>query len=130
MQVLDASRNKYGDNNLTTIVAMERHDATRSRRGYDIECEKLEAQALQLRKVMDGRKHPETVKAMTNMGATWLYLDRNEIAESSLTSALRLSPEVLGVKHENTIHAMVALEEAKRRFGNYEDAQKTPRACL
>lgn len=124
VQVLDASRNKYGDNNLTTIIAMERLGATRSRRGYDIECEKLEAQALQLRKVTEGRKHPETVKAMTNLGATWLYLDRNEIAESSLASALRLSLEVLGEKHENTIHAMVALGEAKRRFGNYEDAQR------
>ena len=61
---------------------------------------------------------------MTNLGATWLYLDRNSIAESSLTSILRPSLKVLGEKHENTIHAMVALGEAKRRFGNYEDAKR------
>ena len=52
-----------------------------------------------------------------------MYLGRNEIAESSLTSAL-LSLKVLVEEHENTIDAMVTLGEAESRFGTYEDAKR------
>lgn len=52
-----------------------------------------------------------------------MYLGRNEIAESGLTFAL-LCLKVLVEEHENTIHPMVALGEAKRRFGNHVDAQR------
>ena len=59
-----------------------------------------------------------------NRGATWLYLDRNEIAEEILTSAFCLSLEVLGEKHDNSVRAMVALGEAEHRLGNYEDVER------
>lgn len=61
---------------------------------------------------------------MTNLACTWLYLELNEFAEKSIPSALRLSMEVFGEKHENRINSMVTLGEAKRRFGNYDDAER------
>jgi hypothetical protein len=64
---------------------------------------------LELCKEVLGPKHPDTIRAMANLAATWWQQGRSNEAEPLQVEVLELYKEVLGPKHPDTIRAMANL---------------------
>lgn len=123
--LLDLSRTVMkGDNNVTSIEAMEDLARSRSRRGYFDECEELESRALQLRKDVCGLSHPETIRSTISLAITRLEQGRAQEAEANLAQALELSAVTNGESHVDTINAMITLGIVKRSSG--QDLEAVP----
>lgn len=111
-----------GDNNVTSIEAMEDLARSRSRRGYFDKCEELESRALELRNDVCGLSHPETIRSAMSLATTWLEQRRFQEAEANLTQALQLSAAINGESHVDMINAMITLGIVKRSSGKDSEA--------
>ncbi|KFY95960.1 hypothetical protein V498_03038 [Pseudogymnoascus sp. VKM F-4517 (FW-2822)] len=90
---------------------------------YD-EAERLELQALDLRRSMLGVKHPDTILAMANLASTWQQQNRSNEAEQLQLQVLNLQKSVVGEKHPDTIGAMANLASTWQQQGRSNEAEK------
>ncbi|UKZ53216.1 hypothetical protein TrVGV298_007008 [Trichoderma virens] len=93
-------------------------------RGRWREREIADQRAYGLRKTTLGDKHPDTIRSMASLAATYHALGRYKEAEGILVEALALRRGILGEKHPDTIRSMADLAVIYRALGRDEDAEK------
>ncbi|MEL7496917.1 MAG: serine/threonine-protein kinase [Planctomycetota bacterium] len=71
-----------------------------------------------------GIKHPDTLKAISNLAQTQLSLGPTEETESLLRQAFELRTEVLGPTDEATLRSLNNLAEFLRRKERFEEAEQ------
>ncbi|KAH6714712.1 P-loop containing nucleoside triphosphate hydrolase protein [Leptodontidium sp. MPI-SDFR-AT-0119] len=92
--------------------------------GRSDEAEQLDTDVLELRKDVLGAKHPDTIRAMASLAATWWQQGRSNEAEQLEIEVLELRKEVLGAKHPDTIKAMANLAATWRQQGRSDEAEQ------
>ena len=92
--------------------------------GYFKEAETLENKVLETRRKILGVEHPETIRAMANLAATYHYLGKYTDAEKLQIQVLDARNRILGVEHPDTIDAMTGLASIYRYLGKFTEAEK------
>ena len=75
----------------------------------------LGEEVLRLRKEILGERHPETIRASSNLAITYRDLGRMEDARVLEEEILRLRKEILGEQHPHTILASNNLANIRER---------------
>jgi len=83
----------------------------------------LAEQALKLANKTFGRKHPDTIKSMSNLAFLYHSLGRYEQAEPLSTETLTLRKEILGLKHPRTLVSMNSLAYLYHATQQWKQAQ-------
>lgn len=78
-------------------------------RGRWREREPVDKRAYELRREVLGEKHPDTIRSMADLAATYHAQGRYGEAEPMFIKVLELRREVLGEKHPDTIWSMAEL---------------------
>jgi len=92
--------------------------------GYSKEAETLHIEVLNKRNKILGVEHPETIKAMGSLAATYRSLGKYTEAEKLKMQVLEASNRILGVEHPDTITAMANLAATYQNLGKYTEAEK------
>jgi len=92
--------------------------------GYFMEAENLENEVLDTRNRILGVEHPETIRAMANLGATYHSLGKYTKSEKLGIQVLDARNRILGVEHPDTIFAMANLAMTYRSLGKYGESEK------
>ena len=92
--------------------------------GKYIEAEKLDMQVLDSRNRILGVEHPDAIRAMGNLAATYQSLGKYADAEKLKVQVLDARNRILGVDHPDTIKAMGNLAETYRHLAKYTEAEK------
>jgi hypothetical protein len=71
-----------------------------------------------------GVKHPDTIRAMENLAATYQHLGKYMEAEMLEMQVLDARNRILGLEHPDMIHAMGNLPSTYYEHGKYTDAEK------
>ncbi|KAE9399513.1 TPR-like protein, partial [Gymnopus androsaceus JB14] len=98
--------------------------------GLWINTEKLEEEVLPLCKQALGDHHPDTLRAMANLAATYRKLGKLEAAEKLEEEVLPLRKQVLGDHHPDTLMAMANLASTYWKLGKLEAAEKLEEEVL
>ncbi|KIK00831.1 hypothetical protein K443DRAFT_664318 [Laccaria amethystina LaAM-08-1] len=98
--------------------------------GYSSEAKELEIQVLNARKRVLGVEHPDTIRAMGNLAATYGNLGNYSEAEKLEMQVLDARHRSLGVEHPDTIMAMANLARTYADLGNYIEAEKLEKQVL
>ncbi|KAL8367322.1 hypothetical protein RB595_009171 [Gaeumannomyces hyphopodioides] len=78
----------------------------------------------ELRKKILGDKHPDTLRSMRNLAATYHEQGRYDEAEKMGIEVLALRRDTLGDKHPNTLQSMASLAATYHEQGRYNEAEK------
>jgi tetratricopeptide (TPR) repeat protein len=81
------------------------------------EAEKLFLQVIEARRRVIGAEHPDTLRAVGNLAATYRKQGRKEEAEELQVMVLKARRRVLGEEHPDTLFAMAYLAYTKRALG-------------
>jgi tetratricopeptide (TPR) repeat protein len=92
--------------------------------GQSEEAERLEEEVLAIRESTLGKRHPDTIRAMANLAATWRQQGRYGDAHNYEVEVLDLRKSVLGEHHPETINAMANLASSARQQGRTTEAEK------
>ncbi|KAJ7817648.1 acyl transferase/acyl hydrolase/lysophospholipase [Mycena leptocephala] len=87
------------------------------------EAESLGDVVLEKQMQMLGADHPDTLKAMGNLAATYRQLGRYKEAEPLQSIVLEKRKRLLGTDHPRTLSAMANLAITYRKLGRYQDAE-------
>jgi tetratricopeptide (TPR) repeat protein len=93
-------------------------------RGRWREKEPVDKKAYAFRKQVLGEKHPDTIRSMASLAATYHAQGRDDEAEKIMVEVLGLRREVLGEKHPDTIWSMAGLAATYHEQGRYDEAEK------
>jgi tetratricopeptide (TPR) repeat protein len=99
-------------------------------RGRWKEKEPVDKRALDLRREVLGEKHPDTIRSMASLAATYHEQGRYNEAEPMKLKALQFRREVLGEKHPDTMKSMADLADTYYSQGRYNEAQGICREVL
>jgi len=91
---------------------------------YFSEAEILEMKVLKACKRNLGEEHPDTLRAMANIGATYCHLNRYTEAEKLEMQVLDTRDRILGAEHQDTIDAMKNVARTYRGLKKYAEAEK------
>ncbi|KAI6777615.1 Nephrocystin-3, partial [Emericellopsis cladophorae] len=86
--------------------------------------------ALRLRQQVVGEKHPDTIRSMAELAATYHAQGRYDEAEGICWEVLDLRREVVGEKHPDTIRSMADLATTYHSQGRYDAAEGICREVL
>jgi tetratricopeptide (TPR) repeat protein len=86
------------------------------------EAEELQVKVLEASRRVLGEEHPDTIRAMANLAATYRDQGRSKEAEEPQVKVLEASRRVLGEEHPDTISAMGNLAYTKRDLGQNDVA--------
>ncbi|KAH7184340.1 hypothetical protein DER44DRAFT_682167 [Fusarium oxysporum] len=92
-------------------------------RGRWREREPVDSRAWVLRRKVLGEKHPDTIRSMADLAATYHAQGRHDEDEEIAVKVLELRREVLGEKHPDTIRSMAALATTYHEQGRYVEAE-------
>ncbi|KAJ0141538.1 Uncharacterized protein HZ326_15633 [Fusarium oxysporum f. sp. albedinis] len=92
-------------------------------RGRWREREPVDSRAWVLRRKVLGEKHPDTIRSMADLAATYHAQGRHDEDEEIAVKVLKLRREVLGEKHPDTIRSMAALATTYHEQGRYVEAE-------
>ncbi|KAF6515472.1 hypothetical protein HZS61_005378 [Fusarium oxysporum f. sp. conglutinans] len=92
-------------------------------RGRWREREPVDSRAWVLRRKVLGEKHPDTIRSMADLAATYHAQGRHDEDEEIAIKVLELRREVLGEKHPDTIRSMAALATTYHEQGRYVEAE-------
>ncbi len=70
------------------------------------EAEKMQRQALKLRKEIFGTEHPDTLMSMNNLATSLADQGKYDEAEQIYRQTLELREKILGTKHPDTLRSM------------------------
>ncbi|KAJ7822753.1 hypothetical protein B0H13DRAFT_2291381 [Mycena leptocephala] len=87
------------------------------------EAESLEFMLLEKWKQMHGTDHPDTLRAMANLAATYRKLGKYQEAEPLESIVLEKQKQLLGADHPDTLSAMSNLAATYRELGRYQEAE-------
>ena len=93
-------------------------------RGRWREKEPVDEGAYEYRKKVLGEKHPDTIRSMGELAATYHEQGRYDEAKKIKGEVLALRREILGEKHPDTIGSMAGLAAAYHAQGRYNEAEK------
>ncbi|KAH7184094.1 P-loop containing nucleoside triphosphate hydrolase protein [Fusarium oxysporum] len=93
-------------------------------RGRWREREPVDSRAWVLRRKVLGEKHPDTIRSMADLAATYHAQGRHDEDEEIAVKVLELRREVLGEKHPDTIRSMAALATTYHEQGRYDEAER------
>ncbi|KAK6709693.1 hypothetical protein SNK04_010641 [Fusarium graminearum] len=99
-------------------------------RGRWREKEPVDSRAWGLRRKVLGEKHPDTIRSMANLAATYHAQGRYDEDEEISVKVLELQREVLGEKHPDTISSMADLAATYHKQGRYDEAEGIYREVL
>ncbi|KAJ7857853.1 hypothetical protein B0H13DRAFT_2574097 [Mycena leptocephala] len=88
------------------------------------EAESLDDMVLEKWKQMHGTDHPDTLRAMANLAATYRKLGRYQEAEPLESIVLEKRKQLLGADHTDTLLAMGNLADTYRKSGRYQEAER------
>jgi Tetratricopeptide repeat len=92
--------------------------------GRSGEAEEIIIKILQLRKEVLGEKHPNTIKSMADLAATYHQQGRSDEAEEIFINVLQLRKEMLGQKHPDTIRSMADLAATYHQQGRSDEDEE------
>ncbi|KAH7147275.1 hypothetical protein DER46DRAFT_615113 [Fusarium sp. MPI-SDFR-AT-0072] len=92
-------------------------------RGRWREREPVDNRAWVLRWKVLGEKHPDTIRSMADLAATYHAQGRHDEDEEIAVKVLELRRQVLGEKHPDTIRSMAALATTYHEQGRYVEAE-------
>ncbi|RFU72307.1 hypothetical protein TARUN_9953 [Trichoderma arundinaceum] len=121
----EVSGKKVEASALLTRVSDFLHDRGRWR-----EKEPVDRRTLYLRREALGKKHPDTVKSMASLAATYHAQGRYNEAEKIYEQALTLQRELLGEKHPDTATSMASLAATYHAQGRYNKAKRLKKQAL
>ena len=90
---------------------------------------KLEEKVLKETERLLGPEHPDTVRAMANLAATYRSQGRYEDAVKLEEKVLKETERLLGPEHPDTVLAMANLAAIYQSQGRYEDAVEEKGDC-
>ncbi|KAF5231403.1 hypothetical protein FAUST_9266, partial [Fusarium austroamericanum] len=93
-------------------------------RGRWREKEPVDSRAWGLRREVLGEKHPDTIRSMASLAATYHAQGRYDEDEEISVKVLDLRREVLGEKHPDTIRSMADLTTIYYTQGRYDEAEE------
>ena len=86
------------------------------------EVEKLEVQVMEARKERFGSQHPDTLRSMANLAATYQSQGRWDEAEKLKVQVMEASKETLGSHHPDTLRTMANLAITYQSQGRLDEA--------
>ncbi|KAJ6533869.1 hypothetical protein DFH09DRAFT_1284320 [Mycena vulgaris] len=98
--------------------------------GRFTEAEPLECSVLEKQKQLLGADHPNTLRAMGNLAATYRQLERYTEAEPLERSVLEKRKQLLGADHPDTLSAMGNLAATYHQLGKYTETEPLERSVL
>ncbi|KAF5258408.1 hypothetical protein FOXYS1_11026 [Fusarium oxysporum] len=93
-------------------------------RGRWREREPVDNRAWDLRREVLGEKHPDTIRSMASLAATYHAQGRYDEDEEISVKVLELRRRVLGEKHPDTIESMADLAATYNAQGRYDEAER------
>ncbi|KAI4599602.1 hypothetical protein KJ359_001699 [Pestalotiopsis sp. 9143b] len=118
-------QDKEAEANLLSVVA-DSHDEL----GKYAEAEEMDREALELRKLVLGPEHPDTLASMNNLALVLRSQGKYEEAEEMHREELELTKLVLGPEHPSTLDSMNNLALVLDNQGKYEEAEMMHRQAL
>jgi tetratricopeptide (TPR) repeat protein len=95
-----------------------------SEAGYLVEAEKLEVQAMEMRKRVLGEDHPFTLTSMNNLASALSNRGRYKEAERLEVQVMETRKRLFGPEHLDTITSMANLALTYQEQGRYNEAEK------
>ena len=92
-------------------------------RGRWREKEPVDERAFELRRQILGEAHPDTVRSIASLAATYHAQGRYDEDEAIQTKVLELRRQVLGEAHPDTIESMASLAATYHAQGRYDEAE-------
>jgi Tetratricopeptide repeat len=92
--------------------------------GRSDEAEEISIKVLELRKEVLGERHPDTIKSMASLAATYHQQGRSD--EDETIKVLELRKEVLGERHPDTIGSMASLAATYHQQGRSDEDETIP----
>ncbi|KAI4592830.1 hypothetical protein KJ359_010383 [Pestalotiopsis sp. 9143b] len=108
------------------LVDPDSHDKL----GKYAESAEMHREALQLRKLVLGAKHPDTLESMNNLAMVLDSQGKYEEAEKMHRETLERRKSVLGAEHPDTLRSIMNLANVLYNQGKYEEAEKMHRQTL
>ncbi|KAK0735992.1 hypothetical protein B0T21DRAFT_348114 [Apiosordaria backusii] len=93
-------------------------------RGRWREKEPVDLRAYEYRRELLGDKHPDTIRSMADLAATYHAQGRYDEDEKISVEVLALRRDVLGDKHPDTIGSMASLATTYHDQGRYDEDEK------
>ncbi|KAF5669923.1 Nephrocystin-3 [Fusarium denticulatum] len=115
---------------IETSTLLEKASAFLYDRGRWREKEPVDRRTWDLRRKVLGEKHPETLRSMASLAATYHAQGRYEEAERMKDEALNLQQQILGEKHPETLRSMASLAATYHAQGRYEEAERIDQEVL
>ncbi|PVF94463.1 TPR-like protein [Serendipita vermifera] len=132
--VLDERRKQLGEFHVSTLEAMDQLSTTYHSQGrYAIAARMQEQsqyfkaisgqkQVVKLRKASLGKRHPETLEAMTNLSITYLQTGNYSEALQLQEEVLAQREKLLGDSHPETLRARLNIADTYQSMGNFTTA--------
>jgi tetratricopeptide (TPR) repeat protein len=122
---MEHSRSESNENGVSYLDdAYDKFGMLFQEQGYFKEAESLENKVLDIRSGILGVEHPDTIRAMGNLAATYHDLGKYTEAEKLGIQVLDARNRILGVEHPDTIHAMANLGGTYYCLGKCTEAEK------
>ncbi|EWZ78201.1 hypothetical protein FOCG_17346 [Fusarium oxysporum f. sp. radicis-lycopersici 26381] len=99
-------------------------------RGRWREREPVDSRAWVLRRKVLGEKHPDTIRSMADLAATYHQQGRHDEDEEISVKVLDLRRQVLGEKHPDTIRSLADLGTTYHAQGRYDEAEELHQTAL
>ncbi|KAH7131167.1 P-loop containing nucleoside triphosphate hydrolase protein [Dactylonectria macrodidyma] len=99
-------------------------------KGIYEEAKEMNRRALEIREMVLGREHPDTLISINNLASVLQYQGKYEEAEQMNRRALDASEKVLGREHPDTLISISNLAEVLGYQGKYEEAEQMNRRAL
>ena len=116
---------------LFSIVALETLASLLNRRKEYEESEALLHYVWETKESFFGMNHPDTLKALNNLGSVFMCSGKYEQAETLFRRALELSEEALGTNNNSTTtESLGNLATALQKNGKFEEAEDKLRRLL
>ncbi|KAI3316912.1 hypothetical protein HD806DRAFT_541795 [Xylariaceae sp. AK1471] len=121
--VLKLSSTKSRDETLARADLLLKVGAFLSIKGQWNHAERLEKQAMEIRKELLGPDHPDTLAIMNNLASTYWNQGRWKEAELLGVQVLEIRKEVLGPDHPSTLMSMTNLALTYSDQGRWKEAE-------
>ncbi|KAF5694437.1 hypothetical protein FDENT_1166 [Fusarium denticulatum] len=115
---------------IETSTLLERVSDFLYDRGRWREREWVDTRAWSLRQKVLGEKHPDTIKSMADLAATYHAQGRHDEDEKMAVKVLDFRRDVLGEKHPDTIASIASLAVTYHMQGRYNEAERLKHEAL
>jgi hypothetical protein len=99
-------------------------------KGKYAEAEAINRQTLQLKEIVLGKEHPETLGSMNNLASSFRQQGKYTEAEAMDRQTPQLRETILGKEHPETLGSMNNLASSLRQQGKYTEAETMDRQTL